>query len=149
MKIESLGHVVIKVRDQARSEKFYNGILGLPIVARLTPDQPPGLCMTFFSLGNHHDFATCEVGADAQAAPAKSPGLMHVAFKIGESLDELREAKAHLESHGLKTVAEDHEVSQSLYFDDPDGNNVEVYVDTSDVWKHDTQRVASAKPLEL
>ncbi len=34
-------------------------------------------------------------------------------------------------------------------FDDPDGNNVEVYVDTSDVWKHDTQRVASAKPLEL
>ncbi len=41
MKIESLGHVVIKVRDQARSEKFYNGILGLPIVARLTPDNPP------------------------------------------------------------------------------------------------------------
>ena len=149
MKIESLGHVVIKVRDQARSEKFYNGILGLPIVARLAPDKPPGFCMTFFSLGNHHDFAIFEVGEDAESPPAKSPGLFHVAFKIGESLDDLREAKAHLESHGLKARSVDHDVTQSLYFDDPDGNNVEVYVDTSDVWKQDTQRVAQAKPLEL
>ena len=42
MKIESLGHVVIKVRDQARSEKFYNGILGLPIVALSLPTSPRG-----------------------------------------------------------------------------------------------------------
>ncbi len=149
MKIESLGHVVIKVRDQARSEKFYNGILGLPIVARLTPDIPPGFSMTFFSLGNHHDFATVEVGEDAESPPAKSTGLFHVAFKIGESLDELRQAKAHLESHGIKAEPMDHEVTQSLYFQDPDGNPLEIYVDTSNVWKQDAQRVAGAKPLEL
>ncbi len=149
MKIQSLGHVVIKVRNRERAEKFYNEILGLPIVARLDPSGGVPESMTFFSLGNHHDFAVMEVGDEAESAAPRSPGLAHVAFKIGDTTDELREAKAHLESHGIKPHAQDHEVTQSLYFDDPDGNNVELYVDTSDVWKRDTQRVAQAKPLEL
>ena len=63
MQIESLGHVVIKVRDLERAEAFYNGVLGLPIVAR--SEQMP---MTFFSLGNHHDFAVLGLGDDAEEA---------------------------------------------------------------------------------
>ena len=31
MKIQSLGHVVIKVRNQERAKAFYNGLLKLPI----------------------------------------------------------------------------------------------------------------------
>ena len=144
MKIDSLGHVVIKVRNQEKAEAFYNGVLGLPIAARLE-----AMKMTFFSLGNHHDFAIAAVGDDASAAPDQSPGLMHVAFKIGNSLDELREAKAYLESAGIRAFPMDHEVSQSLYLDDPDGNTIELYVDASDIWKREPQRVAQAKPLEL
>ncbi len=144
MKIESLGHVVIKVRNQERSEAFYHGLLGLPICARFD-----AMKMTFYSLGNHHDFATVAVGDEAETAPARSPGLFHVAFKIGDSLDALREAKGHLEANGVKATPVDHEVTQSLYFDDPDGNTVELYVDTSAVWKSEPQRVAGAKPLAL
>jgi catechol-2,3-dioxygenase len=40
-------------------------------------------------------------------------------------------------------------VSQSIYFNDPDGNAIEVYVDTSDVWRTDPQAVASIAPLSL
>jgi catechol-2,3-dioxygenase len=40
-------------------------------------------------------------------------------------------------------------VTKSLYFDDPDGNNLEVYVDASDIWKREPQRVAQIAPLEL
>ena len=144
MQIESLGHVVIKVRDLERAEAFYNGVLGLPIVAR--SEQMP---MTFFSLGNHHDFAVLGLGDDAEEAPRKAAGLAHVAFKIGESLDELREAKRHLDDAGIKCAPIDHEVTQSLYFADPDGNQVELYVDTSDVWKQEPQRVAQGTKLEL
>ena len=43
----------------------------------------------------------------------------------------------------------DHTVSQSIYFDDPDGNAIEVYVDTSDVWRTDPQTVATIAPLTL
>ena len=36
----------------------------------------------------------------------------------------------------------DHTVSQSIYIADPDGNAIELYVDTSDVWRTDPQAVA-------
>ncbi|MBI5909121.1 MAG: VOC family protein [Betaproteobacteria bacterium] len=144
MKIQSLGHVVIKVRNQQRAEAFYNGLLGIPIAARLPP-----LSMTFFTLGNHHDFAVAAVGDDALDAPANSPGLLHVAFKIGTRIDELHEAKLQLEAAGLKVQAYDHEVSKSIYFNDPDGNTIELYVDASDVWKQRPEAVAQATPLDL
>jgi len=144
MKIQSLGHVVIKVRDQQRAEAFYNGLLGIPIAARL-----PSLSMTFFTLGNHHDFAVAAVGNDALDAPANAPGLLHVAFKIGTRIDELREAKLQLEAAGIEVEAYDHEVTKSIYFKDPDGNTVELYVDASDVWKQRPQAVAQATPFDL
>jgi len=144
MKIQSLGHVVIKVRDQERAEGFYHGLLGLPIAARL-----PQPAMTFFTLGNHHDFAIAAVGADAPDAPENAPGLFHVAFKIGTRIEELREAKSQLEAAGIAVQAFDHEVTKSIYFNDPDGNTVELYVDASNVWKERPETVAYISPLEL
>lgn len=144
MQIKSLGHVVLKVSDQAKSEAFYNGVLGLPIVARYDERQ-----MTFFSLGDHHDFAIMALGDDAAQPGSGNTGLAHVAFKIGETLDELREARGKLEDAGIKTSAVDHEVTKSLYFNDPDGNGIELYVDYSDAWRDEPQRVAQGAPMEL
>jgi catechol 2,3-dioxygenase len=98
MKINALGHVVLRVTDWARAEQFYNGLLGLPIMARFDED---GMKMTFFSLGNHHDFAILEVSGEGSSHAATAVGLHHVAFKIGDSLDELREATALLEGAGV------------------------------------------------
>ncbi len=144
MKVQSLGHVVIKVRNQQRAEAFYNGVLGIPIAARLAAHA-----MTFFTLGDHHDFAVLAVGDDGPDAPGNSPGLLHVAFKIGDTIDELRNAKVALESAGLKVEAYDHGVTQSIYVKDPDGNEVELYVDVSDQWKAHPELVAQIAPLQL
>jgi catechol 2,3-dioxygenase len=44
----------------------------------------------------------------------------------------------------------DHCVSRSIYVADPDGNNVELYVDASpDIWRRDPSAVAQAVDLEL
>ena len=85
MQVEALGHAVLKVRSLEQAEAFYTGILGIPIATR--HEEAP---MTFFTLGNHHDLALLEVGEAAPRPPAGATGLYHVAFKIGESLDELR-----------------------------------------------------------
>ena len=146
MKIKALGHAVLKVTDCDRAEKFYNGLLGLPIMARFDED---GMRMTFFTLGNHHDFAVMQVSGEGGGNAETAVGLHHVAFKIGDSLDDLREAKAMLEGAGLELEPVDHEVTKSLYFDDPDGNKLEVYVDASDVWRREPQRVAQMSPLAL
>jgi catechol 2,3-dioxygenase-like lactoylglutathione lyase family enzyme len=63
MKIQSLGHAVIKVRDLERSVQFYRDILGMQEAARHRG------VIAFFSLGhNHHDLGLLQVGTDAPAA---------------------------------------------------------------------------------
>ena len=146
MKVQSLGHVVLKVADLERAERFYNGVLGMPVCARL---DEQGMKMTFFSLGNHHDLAVAEVSGTAAAGGEEAVGLHHVAFCIGTALDELIEAKSQLEEAGITPEPVDHEVTKSLYFHDPDGNRVELYVDVSDAWRAEPQRVAQMRPLEL
>jgi len=146
MKIKELGHVVLRVADLERSERFYGEVLGLPVCARL--DQG-GMKMVFFTLGDHHDLALAEVGAGARPAGETSVGLHHVAFKIGTTIDELREARDTLVAAGVTPVPIDHEVTKSLYFADPDGNGIEVYVDVSDAWRREPQRVAQVRPLAL
>src|SRR5215470_5571731 len=112
MKIKALGHVVLRVSDRARAERFYGEVLGLPLCARF---DEGGLKMAFFTLGNHHDFAVTEVGGDASGGESVL-GLDHVAFNIGTTLDQLREAKAKLDAAGIATTPIDHEVTKSLYF---------------------------------
>ncbi len=146
MQIYALGHVVIRVTDRARAEAFYGDFLGLPLCARYDED---GQKMAFFTLGNHHDFAVSEVPPNPGGMPQGGPGLDHVAFRIGDSLDQLREAKAKLDAAGIAIAPVDHEVTKSLYFTDPDGNGVELYVDVSDAWRRDPQRVAQGAPFVL
>jgi catechol 2,3-dioxygenase len=146
MKVQGVGHVVLKVRSLERSAAFYSGVLGLRVVGRL------GDRMIFFSAGsNHHDLACLEVGASAPTPPRDAVGLYHVALKIGDSLDELRAAKALLEAHQVPIRAiSDHVVSQSIYLEDPDGNAVELFVDADPgIWAENPAAVAQARPLAL
>lgn len=146
MKIEGVGHVVLKVRDLERAARFYQDVLGLKEVARFH-DR-----MVFFSAGtNHHDIAVLKVGPDAPGPSREAVGLYHVAFKIGSSLDQLRAARAHLEAHGVPILGiSDHEVSQSIYLQDPDGNGLELFVDADPaVWRKNPSAVATVRPLSL
>jgi len=93
MKVQSLGHVVLRVSNLERAEAFYSGVLGLPVCARYKERQ-----MVFFSLGDHHDFAIASVGEDAPPAARDSVGLAHVAFRLGDDLELLKKAKADLEA---------------------------------------------------
>jgi catechol 2,3-dioxygenase len=71
---------------------------------------------------------------------------------VGDSLEELRAAKKELEGAGIAIDGmSDHTVSQSLYLRDPDGNEIELYVDAAEsLWKNDPAAVLSPiKPLLL
>lgn len=146
MKIQALGHAVLKVRSLERSVPFYRDVLGLPEIGRYRD------AMAFFSLGRtHHDLALLEVGEQAAAPDPHGVGLYHLAFKVGDSLEELRECKAHLERHGVAILgAADHGVSHSLYLRDPDGIEIELYVDADPaLWRDDPMKVMTVKPLKL
>ena len=145
MKVHALGHAAIKVRDVERAERFYNGLLGIPVAAR-DPDIPA----SFLTIHRHHDLALIGVGEDAPKPPRGATGLLHVAFKVGDSLEELREVKRTLEEAGVSIDnTSDYTVAKAIFVRDPDGNGVELYVDTSDVWKTDPERMLESSSLEL
>ncbi len=147
IQIQRVGHVVLNVRELAPAIAFYGGVLGLREVGRYQHD------MVFFTATgeNHHDIALREVGAGARAADGNAVGLCHVALKIGDSLDLLRAAKAALDAAGVAILRiESHRVSRSIYLADPDGNEIELYVDDDPrIWRDDPAAVASVEALQL
>ncbi len=146
MRVRKLGHAVLKVRSLAVLVPFYRDVLGLNEVARY------GGRMVFFSCGEtHHDLALLEVGAQAAPPTDHQVGLYHVAFKVGDSLDELRACRDHLAAHGVALAGEaGHRVSQALYCHDPDGIMIELYVDADPaIWRDDPGAVAHVGVLKL
>ena len=110
-----LGHIVLNVRDFAVSVPFYCEVLGLKEVAR------NAVPMVFLSFGaNDHDVALRQVGQTANAHDESAIGLRHVAFRFGETLDELRAFRSHLQAHGvpIKRIHE-HVAITSIYSPTP------------------------------
>jgi catechol 2,3-dioxygenase len=70
-----------------------------------------------------------EVGADAPPAEPRSVGMAHFAFRMQDQ-DALEAAYAELKSSGTEIhYTVNHGVANSIYFFDPDGNELEVYAD--------------------
>jgi len=74
-----------------------------------------------------------------------NPGFAHVAFKVS-SLAEFRSFHACVVEKNIPIkFIFNHRVSFAFYFDDPDGNVIEVYWPTGDLsWRH-----PQAEPLDL
>ena len=83
----------------------------------------------------HHELLLIEVGPDAAAIPeGRRVGLYRFGLRVGDSDDELREALATLQENDVTILGRsDHTVTHSLYIADPDGNEVELFIDVPGV----------------
>jgi catechol 2,3-dioxygenase len=148
MKAHYLGHVAFYVKDLDRSLRFYRDLLGFKEVGRIFN----GMAAALSSGRTHHELLLIQVGDAPGPSSGRRRGLYHIGIKVGDSLNELRRAKRELEQAGVPIDGmSDHTVSQSLYLKDPDGNEVELYVDADEsLWKNDPSAVLSPiKPLRL
>lgn len=144
MKILELGHVVLYVTDVKKMADFYRDTLGFHEITR-------GNGLAIFSGGRtHHEMLLIEVGGEKRKHGVE-PGLYHIGFKVGNSTEELREVYAHLKKEGVKILGTtDHNVTHSIYIMDPDGNELELYADVSDIWKSDPSAIlANPRLLDL
>ncbi len=156
MEVKELGHLVLYVRNLDRSASFYRDVLGWRQIMGGPDDAPLPFRAAAFSAPSgrtHHELLLIEVGEDAASLPpGRRVGLYHFGLKVGDSDDELRSALATLQANAVNVVgASDHTVTHSLYITDPDGNEIELYVDVPGVdWKSDPALVAAPiKPLKL
>ena len=141
MTLLGIDHVAYIVTDMQAAVSFYERVLGLHEVGA-TPDRD----FVAMSWGaNVHDIALM------QGTPARGGAVHHVAITLDGGLAELRSFARHLRESGVTLeMMLDHRVSQSLYFRDPDGNLIEVFIDQPvDQWEHIVGAVTYSAPLSL
>jgi catechol 2,3-dioxygenase len=148
IKVHELGHLVLYVRDLERSRHFYRDVLGWNEVATFG-----GMGAMFTSGRTHHELLLLEVGPNATPIPpGRRVGMYHFGLKVGTTDDELRDAYKTLLDNDVPVVGTaDHTVTHSLYIEDPDGNEIEIYIDVQpERWREEPMAVAApVKPLRL
>jgi len=152
MEVKELGHIVLYVSDIDRSARFYGDVLGWRRLEMPGGDRLRRMPVALFSSGRtHHELLLIEVGPDAAPLPrGRHVGLYHFGLKVGDSDDELREALQRIREHGVTLVgSSDHTVTHSLYIEDPDGNEIELYIDVPGVDWNATTVMAPIRALAL
>lgn len=119
----TIGHVHLKVRDASRAAAFYARILGLSETERI------GQHFVFMAgNGAHHELALQSLGSSAPGPDDRRVGLYHSAWEVADAAALLSVLDV-LDSEGISHSDVDHGISWAIYFEDPDGNGVEVYLD--------------------
>lgn len=126
MAINGIHHVALNVKDLDRSEKFYTEVLGF----KVTHQFSTGLRHSMVFTGNSHLalFEAPELETEQAIEKLSEDGYQHLAFGI--SPEEFEPAVARLKEQlpdvegPVKRGA-----GQSVYFNDPDGNHLEIHFD--------------------
>ena len=105
--------------------RFYEEVLGLTVTDRgvsSSTKQP----ITFMSSNatQHHQFVLVK-GRDTSAPST----INQLSFKV-DSLDDLRAVSSKATTRGCKVRQTSHGNAWSIYFLDPEGNQIEIYLDT-------------------
>lgn len=117
-----LAHVVLQTSQFKPIVAFYKAFLGA--YASYENDV---LCFITYD-EEHHRVAICHVPGTTPKAP-RSAGLAHMAFSF-ETLDDLLLAYQQRKARGIVPFwCVNHGPTTSIYYQDPDGNQVETQVD--------------------
>ena len=138
MTVRELGHLVLYVRDVRRSAAFYRDVLGWRQILPEPGEEPVGAA-AFSSGRTHHELLADRgrCGRHADTRRAGGSGCTTSASMSATRDDDLRAALGQVQAAGATVVGtSDHTVTHSLYILDPDGNEIELYVDVPGVdWR--------------
>ncbi len=138
--VHGLHHIAYRCRDAEETRRFYEDLLGLPLVHVVRADNvgstgefcpfihlffelTDGSCVAFFDLGDNQA---------AEPSPNTPRWVNHLALRVGSEA-EVDEARRRLQAAGVEVlgpVLHDGFV-RSIYFFDPNGIRLELTLTTS------------------
>jgi catechol 2,3-dioxygenase len=119
-----IGHVHLKVSDLDRAIAFYRDVLGFELMQRMGDEA------AFLSAGGYHHHIGLNTwqSKGGHRPPPGTTGLFHFAIRLPDRPALARTVKRVVQV-GIPIGASDHGVSEAVYFEDPDGNGIEIYRD--------------------
>jgi catechol-2,3-dioxygenase len=131
-------HMGLSVRNLEEMEKFYTEVLGFTVTdrGRIENGMQCPMNLVFLSRDplDHHQIVLAtgrpDVLPDNECNPQFGPSINQISFKMA-TLDDLRDIYARLQEAGHgRLMPANHGVAWSIYAHDPEGNNLEFFVDS-------------------
>jgi catechol 2,3-dioxygenase-like lactoylglutathione lyase family enzyme len=121
IELEGIDHVALAVRDIERSARWYVEVLGFERLHEGMWDGVP----TFIGKGNT-GIALFPASPNAKSTPSvhRDLRMLHLAFRANR--EGFLAAQKELKRRGIDFEFQDHEISRSIYFRDPDGHQLEI-----------------------
>jgi catechol 2,3-dioxygenase-like lactoylglutathione lyase family enzyme len=154
--VRGLHHFAWRCRDSEETRRFYEDLLGLPLVHVIKSDLVPSTgeycpyVHIFFQMRDGSYIAFFDLGDDtaAQPSPNTPPWVNHIALRV-DSAGDLRAAKARLEAAGVEVLGvTDHHIIESIYFFDPNGIRVELTTPTATQAEMDAHALRARAELD-
>jgi catechol 2,3-dioxygenase-like lactoylglutathione lyase family enzyme len=136
--VRGLHHFAYRCRDVEETRRFYEDVLGLPLVHVIRADHVPSTgeycpyVHIFFQMADGSYIAFFDLGDNVVAEPSpNTPSWVnHLALRV-DSIDDLLRAKSRLEAAGVEVLGTtDHHIIESIYFFDPNGIRLELTTPT-------------------
>ena len=121
MNLEGIDHVALSVSDVEHSAKWYIDVLGFKRRFDGMWDGVPvfvGLGKTAIAL------FPMRSGKPTSSGSVAGPRILHLAFRTDRK--GFDGAQGELTNRGIPFDFQDHEISNSIYFRDPDGHELEI-----------------------
>lgn len=129
----AFSHMGLSVKNLLRMEEFYTGTLGFTVTDR---GEAGGMKLVFLSRdpNDHHQIVLATGRPEALPANTANPqfgaSINQISFKMG-SIADLRDMHGRLEAEGCSNLfPANHGIAWSIYAHDPEGNNLEFFVDS-------------------
>jgi glyoxylase I family protein len=118
-------HLALICSDPEQTIRFYQDVLGFPLVELFENRDYPGSSHFFFDIGNRNMLAFFDFpDLGLEPVPEGLGGVQHVAISVTPEVFETLKAK--LDALGIEYLGPDRGVEESVYFKDPDGIQVEL-----------------------
>ena len=118
-------HLALICRDPETTIRFYQDVLGFPLVELFENRDYPGSSHFFFDIGHENMLAFFDFpGLGLEPVPEGLGGVQHVAISVEP--DVFERMKDVLAAAGVDYIGPDRGIEESIYFKDPDGIQVEL-----------------------
>src|SRR5436190_24080405 len=118
-------HMALICSDVEQTIQFYQEVLGFPLVELMENRDYKGSSHLFFDIGNGNLLAFFDFpGLGLKPGVEALGGVQHIAISIYP--EQFEPLKAKLEQHGIPYIGPDRGATDSLYFKDPDGIQIEL-----------------------